>query len=124
MGARLWGLSSNRLGSRSCWPRGCLGPRHPDGADVVLCIEKALAQSWVSREYDYINALHTGWRPGDLKEYNALIHCFGQNPELRVNSTKSIIAHLLGAAGTVEAVAPLQLHPAKLHFLVNGSTHI
>ncbi|CAL9027407.1 unnamed protein product, partial [Prunus brigantina] len=45
----------------------------------------------------------------DLKEYNALIHCFGQNPELRVNSTKSIIAHLLGAAGTVEAVVPLQV---------------
>ncbi|KAL6274353.1 hypothetical protein ACE6H2_025045 [Prunus campanulata] len=82
---------------------------HPDGAGVILCIEKALAQSGVSREdVNYINAHATSTPAGDLKEYNALIHCFGQNPELRVNSTKSMIGHLLGAAGAVEAVAAVQ----------------
>ncbi|KAM7517567.1 hypothetical protein LguiB_016529 [Lonicera macranthoides] len=79
------------------------------GAGVILCIEKALAQSGVSREdVNYINAHATSTPAGDLKEYNALLHCFGQNQELRVNSTKSMIGHLLGAAGAVEAVATVQ----------------
>ncbi|KAM1155910.1 hypothetical protein ACFX1X_026992 [Malus domestica] len=78
-------------------------------AGVILCIEKALEQSGVSREdVNYINAHATSAPAGDVKEYNALIHCFGQNPELRVNSTKSMIGHLLGASGAVEAVAALQ----------------
>ncbi|XP_010273891.1 PREDICTED: 3-oxoacyl-[acyl-carrier-protein] synthase II, chloroplastic-like isoform X2 [Nelumbo nucifera] len=82
---------------------------HPDGAGVVLCIEKALAQSGVAREdINYVNAHATSTQSGDLKEYQALIHCFGQNPELRVNSTKSMTGHLLGAAGAVEAVATVQ----------------
>ncbi|XP_004488123.1 3-oxoacyl-[acyl-carrier-protein] synthase II, chloroplastic-like [Cicer arietinum] len=81
----------------------------PDGAGVILCIEKALANSGVSREdVNYINAHATSTPAGDLKEYQALIHCFGQNPELKVNSTKSMIGHLLGAAGGVEAVATIQ----------------
>ncbi|XP_052182306.1 3-oxoacyl-[acyl-carrier-protein] synthase II, chloroplastic [Diospyros lotus] len=82
---------------------------HPEGTGVVLCIEKALAQSGVSREdVNYINAHATSTPAGDLKEYQALIRCFGQNPELRVNSTKSMIGHLLGASGAVEAVATVQ----------------
>ncbi|XP_057468053.1 3-oxoacyl-[acyl-carrier-protein] synthase II, chloroplastic-like [Actinidia eriantha] len=82
---------------------------HPEGTGVVLCIEKALAQSGVSREdVNYINAHATSTPAGDLKEYQALIRCFGQNPELRVNSTKSMIGHLLGAAGAVEAIATVQ----------------
>ncbi|KAH0996039.1 hypothetical protein GBA52_019903 [Prunus armeniaca] len=66
-------------------------------AGVILCIEKALAQSGVSRgDFNYINAHATPTPFRDLKEYNALIHCFGQNtPEL-------------GAAGAVEAVATVQ----------------
>ncbi|KAL2458887.1 3-oxoacyl-[acyl-carrier-protein] synthase II [Forsythia ovata] len=82
---------------------------HPEGTGVILCIEKALAQSGVSREdVNYINAHATSTPAGDLKEYQALVHCFGQNSELRVNSTKSMIGHLLGAAGAVEAVATVQ----------------
>ncbi|GMI88537.1 ARABIDOPSIS BETA-KETOACYL-ACP SYNTHETASE 2, BETA-KETOACYL-ACP SYNTHETASE 2 [Hibiscus trionum] len=82
---------------------------HPDGVGVVRCIEKALAQSGVSREdVNYINAHATSTPSGDVKEYQALLHCFGKNPELRVNSTKSMIGHLLGAAGAVEAVAAVQ----------------
>ncbi|KAL0344996.1 UNVERIFIED_CONTAM: 3-oxoacyl-[acyl-carrier-protein] synthase II, chloroplastic [Sesamum radiatum] len=83
---------------------------HPEATGVILCIEKALSQSGVSKEdVNYINAHATSAPSGDLKEYQALIHCFGQNPELRVNSTKSMIGHLLGAAGAVEAVATVQV---------------
>ncbi|XP_042050959.1 3-oxoacyl-[acyl-carrier-protein] synthase II, chloroplastic-like isoform X1 [Salvia splendens] len=82
---------------------------HPEGTGIILCIEKALAQSGVSKEdVNYINAHATSTPAGDLKEYQALLHCFGQNPELKVNSTKSMIGHLLGAAGAVEAVATVQ----------------
>ncbi|CAB4283909.1 unnamed protein product [Prunus armeniaca] len=57
------------------------------GAGVILCIEKALAQSGVSRgDFNYINAHATSTPFRDLKEYNALIHCFGQNtPETKYN---------------------------------------
>ncbi|CAN8239910.1 unnamed protein product [Cochlearia groenlandica] len=82
---------------------------HPDGAGVILCIERALADAGISKEHiNYINAHATSTPAGDLKEYQALAHCFGQNPELKVNSTKSMIGHLLGAAGAVEAVATIQ----------------
>ncbi|CAN1291076.1 3-oxoacyl-[acyl-carrier-protein] synthase II, chloroplastic [Linum perenne] len=82
---------------------------HPDGSGVILCIERALAQSGVAREdVNYINAHATSTLAGDLKEYQALMHCFGENPELKVNSTKSMIGHLLGAAGGVEAIAAVQ----------------
>uniref|UniRef100_A0A6I9RTZ6 beta-ketoacyl-[acyl-carrier-protein] synthase I n=1 Tax=Elaeis guineensis var. tenera TaxID=51953 RepID=A0A6I9RTZ6_ELAGV len=82
---------------------------HPEGAGIALCIENALAQAGVAKEdVNYVNAHATSTPAGDLKEYQALIRCFGQNPELRVNSTKSMIGHLLGASGAVEAVAAIQ----------------
>ncbi|CAH8252822.1 unnamed protein product [Arabidopsis lyrata] len=81
----------------------------PDGAGVILCIEKTLAHAGISKEdINYINAHATSTPAGDLKEYQAFAHCFGQNPELRINSTKSMIGHLLGASGAVEAVATIQ----------------
>ncbi|XP_078444520.1 fatty acid biosynthesis 1 [Wolffia australiana] len=82
---------------------------HPDGTGIAICIEKALSQSGIAREeVNYVNAHATSTPSGDLKEYQALVRCFGNNPELRVNSTKSMIGHLLGAAGAVEAVATIQ----------------
>ncbi|EPS66235.1 hypothetical protein M569_08544, partial [Genlisea aurea] len=82
---------------------------HPEGAGVILCMEKAVSQSGVSKEdVNYINAHATSTPAGDIKEYQAIVRCFGNNPELRVNSTKSMIGHLLGAAGAVEAVATVQ----------------
>nr|GMD30272.1 3-oxoacyl-[acyl-carrier-protein] synthase II, chloroplastic-like [Ipomoea batatas] len=79
------------------------------GTGVVLCIEKAIANSGVCKDdVNYINAHATSTQAGDLTELQALLRCFGQNPELRVNSTKSMIGHLLGAAGAVEAVATVQ----------------
>ncbi|ONK65390.1 uncharacterized protein A4U43_C07F36610 [Asparagus officinalis] len=82
---------------------------HPEGMGVALCIEKALIESGVSREdVNYVNAHATSTPAGDVKEYHALMSCFGQNPELRVNSTKSMIGHLLAAAGAVEAIATIQ----------------
>ncbi|KAJ6995508.1 hypothetical protein NC653_018092 [Populus alba x Populus x berolinensis] len=97
-------------GSFTCDAYHMTEPR-PDGAGIILCIEKALAQSGVSKEdVNYINAHATSTPAGDLKEYNALMHCFGRNSGLRVNSTKSMIGHLLGASGAVEAIAAVQVN--------------
>lgn len=53
------------------------------GIGVIRCIEKALAHTGLSKEdVNYINAHATSTPAGDLKEYQALIHCFGQNPEV------------------------------------------
>ncbi|KAJ6824041.1 3-oxoacyl-[acyl-carrier-protein] synthase II, chloroplastic-like [Iris pallida] len=82
---------------------------HPEGKGVTLCIEKALSQAGITKEdVNYVNAHATSTPAGDLKEYQALARIFGQNPQLKVNSTKSMIGHLLGASGAVEAVAAIQ----------------
>ncbi|KZV38487.1 3-oxoacyl [Dorcoceras hygrometricum] len=82
---------------------------HPDGTGVILCIEKAIANSGVSKEdVNYVNAHATSTPAGDIKEYQAIMHCLGQNKEFKVNSTKSMTGHLLGASGAVEAVAIVQ----------------
>ncbi|KAG5225516.1 hypothetical protein IMY05_018G0048500 [Salix suchowensis] len=114
-------------GSFTCDAYHMTEPR-PDGAGVILCIEKALSQSGISKEdVNYVNAHATSTPAGDLKEYQALMHCFGQNLLenflknkqplfrslsgfcLRVNATKSMIGHLLGAAGAVEAITAIQI---------------
>ncbi|ESR39965.1 3-oxoacyl-(acyl-carrier-protein) synthase II [Citrus sinensis] len=82
---------------------------HPEGVGMVSCMKKALAQAGVAREdVNYINAHAPSTRLGDLREYQAVIRCFGKNPELRMNSTKSLIGHLLGASGAAEAVATIK----------------
>jgi 3-oxoacyl-[acyl-carrier-protein] synthase II len=68
-----------------------------------------LTQAGVSRQdVNYVNAHATSTRAGDLQEYKALMRSFGKNTELKVNSTKSMIGHLLGASGGVEAIATVQ----------------
>lgn len=51
---------------------------------MLLCIEKALAQSGVDRaDVNYVNAHATSTKAGDLQEYKALMKSFGGNPEVR-----------------------------------------
>lgn len=53
------------------------------GRGIVLCMEKALAQSGIAREdVNYINAHATSSPAGDLKEHQAITRCFGKNPKV------------------------------------------
>ena len=77
-----------------------------DGRGARRCMEKALADAGLNNdEVDYINAHGTSTPAGDVIESNAVKQCFGDHAKrLAVSSTKSMIGHLLGAAGGVEAI--------------------
>jgi 3-oxoacyl-[acyl-carrier-protein] synthase II len=68
---------------------------------------KALSDGCIdSSEIDYINAHGTSTPQGDLGETLAIKRTFGPAAyELMISSNKSMLGHLLGAAGGVEAVA-------------------
>lgn len=57
------------------------------GRGIVLCIENALAQSGVAREdINYVNAHAASTPAGDLKEFQAIVYCFGQNQKVKCNN--------------------------------------
>jgi 3-oxoacyl-(acyl-carrier-protein) synthase len=54
------------------------------GKGIALCIEQVLDRSGVDREdVNYISAHATSTPTGDLAEYQALVRCFGKNPEVK-----------------------------------------
>lgn len=78
---------------------------HPEGIGGYNSMKKALASAKVSAEnIDYINAHGTSTPLGDEIELNAVKRIFGDDAKLSMSSTKSSIGHLLGAAGSVEAI--------------------
>jgi len=92
-------------GSSTCDAHHMTEP-HPDGRGVQLAIETALNVCGLKPEQvNYVNAHGTSTPAGDLAEYRAIVRVLGSHKGMRVNSTKSMIGHLLGAAGAVEAVA-------------------
>jgi 3-oxoacyl-[acyl-carrier-protein] synthase II len=81
----------------------------PSGQAVVCMIKKALKEAALSpQEIDYINAHGTSTPLNDKIETMALKEVFqDQAYAVPVSSTKSMIGHLLGAAGAVETIATL-----------------
>ena len=76
----------------------------------MRCMQQAL--STVEAPVDYINAHGTSTLAGDIAETQAIKTVFGEHAsKLSVSSSKSMIGHLLGAAGAVEAIiSVLSLH--------------
>lgn len=77
-----------------------------DGAGAALSMQNALRDAGMSpEEVQYINAHGTSTPAGDIAECQAVKSVFANSiNSLAVSSTKSMIGHLLGAAGAVEAI--------------------
>lgn len=90
-----------------------------DGSGAAKAMELAMEEAGVApEEVDYINAHGTSTHHNDLFETRAIHRAFGESAKnLKVNSTKSMIGHLLGAAGAVELITCVKemeegyLHP-------------
>lgn len=78
-----------------------------DGSGAAKAMEEAMKDGGVRPEdIQYINAHGTSTHHNDLFETRAIKSVFGDHAyKLKVSSTKSLIGHLLGAAGGVEAIA-------------------
>ncbi len=78
----------------------------PEGDGAARCMMLALKDARLSPdEVDYINAHGTGTPAGDITETLAIKKVFGPRAyKIPVSSTKSMTGHLLGGAGSTEAV--------------------
>ncbi len=79
---------------------------HPEGLGAATSMNSALQDANMNpTDVDYINAHGTSTPAGDELEVLAIKRSFGDHAyKLAVSSTKSMIGHLLGAAGSVEAI--------------------
>jgi 3-oxoacyl-[acyl-carrier-protein] synthase II len=82
---------------------------HPEGTGAILALEMAIKTAGINKEdVDYINMHGTSTPPGDIAETKAIKKVFGDYAyKMNVSSTKSMVGHLLGAAGAVEAIASI-----------------
>ena len=95
---------------------------HEQGEGVAECIRLALENAEVPKErVNYVNAHATSTRMGDLCELEALRSVFGPlTKNIKLNATKSMIGHCLGAAGGLEAVATIMaIRTGRLHPTIN-----
>ena len=79
---------------------------HPEGAGGAAAMAAAVADAgWQPEDVDYVNSHGTSTPFNDKLETAAIKTVFGQHAyKMAVNSTKSMIGHLLGAAGAVEFI--------------------
>jgi 3-oxoacyl-[acyl-carrier-protein] synthase II len=97
----------------------------PEAKGAARAIRWALREARVDpHDVDYINAHGTSTRLNDLMETQAVKQVFnGTSQQLPLSSIKSMVGHLIGAAGAVEAVAlALTLHTGVLPPTIN-QTH-
>lgn len=112
-----------------------------DGSGAARAMELAMEEGGVRPEdVDYINAHGTGTHHNDLFETRAIHLAMGEAAEkVKVSSTKSMIGHLLGAAGAVELIACVKsieegyIHPTvgttqpdegcDLDYVIDGGLH-
>ncbi|MCG3212058.1 MAG: 3-oxoacyl-[acyl-carrier-protein] synthase 2 [Anaerolineae bacterium] len=97
----------------------------PDSAGALRAMRWALQRAGVQPEQvDYINAHATGTPLGDAAETQAIKSLFGERAyRVPVNSTKSMVGHLFGAAGAIEALACVKsIETGIVHPTINIDT--
>lgn len=96
-----------------------------DGSGAAMAMEKAVKDGGLAMEdITYINAHGTATHHNDLFETRAIKLAFGDHAKnIHINSTKSMIGHLLGAAGAVELIACVkELEEGYLHKTLGYTT--
>ncbi|EJR96781.1 beta-ketoacyl-ACP synthase II [Bacillus mycoides] len=80
---------------------------HPEGKGAYLAMRSALKSANISpEEIDVISAHATSTKVGDISETLAIKQMFGKQAyQIPVTANKSMLGHMLGAAGGVEAIA-------------------
>merc|ERR1719265_1737098 len=104
-------------GATSCDAYHITTPRE-DGAGVAACIESAIKDAGIPKEdINYVNAHATSTPVGDLCEMRGVKKVFGDHvKDMKMNATKSMTGHCLGAAGGVEAIAVVKaIQTDKVH---------
>lgn len=97
----------------------------PGGEGAVRSMRRAIADAGLSPDdVDYVNTHGTATPVGDKSETAAIKTVFGPRAyKMAINSTKSLIGHLLGAAGAVEAIATIMsIVDRKVHPTINYET--
>jgi 3-oxoacyl-[acyl-carrier-protein] synthase II len=94
----------------------------PDSNGEAIAIKKALEDAQVSPdEVDYINAHATSTVLGDITETEAIKKVFGRKAQdIHVSSCKSMLGHMLGAAGAIEAaITAISIHSGMITPTIN-----
>ncbi|MEH7147588.1 beta-ketoacyl-ACP synthase II [Priestia megaterium] len=80
---------------------------HPEGKGAYLAMRAALRNANISlEEIDVISAHATSTKVGDISETKAIKELFGKQAyQIPITANKSMVGHMLGAAGGVEAIA-------------------
>jgi 3-oxoacyl-[acyl-carrier-protein] synthase II len=97
----------------------------PGGEGAVRSMRIAIQNAGLTpADIDYINTHGTSTPVGDSSEAAAIKTVFGEHiKKVAINSTKSMVGHLLGAAGVVEAVATIMaIQKGKVHPTINYET--
>ena len=98
----------------------------PDGKGVMLAMTNAMKEAGIEpKDISYINTHGTSTPLGDIAECSAIETLFKQSSasaleNLKVNSSKSMIGHCLGAAGALESVVTIMsVMEQKVHGTLN-----
>ena len=96
-----------------------------DGMGAAKAMLAAVADAGIRPEdITYINAHGTGTHHNDLFETRAIKQAFGEHAKnIHINSTKSMIGHLLGAAGAIELITCVkEMEEGFIHKTLGYST--